>query len=150
MRAVIQRVSRAKVTVGREQTGAIDKGLLILLGVKTGDTGQDAEWVAEKCVNLRIFEDSNGKFEHSLIDTGGSVLVVSQFTLYGNCRKGRRPSFSSAAGPGQAEALYETFVACLRQRGVDVQTGVFGAHMHVELVNDGPVTLIVDKNGSEE
>jgi D-aminoacyl-tRNA deacylase len=143
MRALLQRVTEARVTVDKTVTGEIGRGLLVLLGVSKLDTAADAEFVAQKVLNLRIFEDENGKMNRSLLDTGGAMLVVSQFTLYGDCRKGRRPSFDDAAPAEQARALYEHFVAIAR-RTVRVETGVFQAHMSVSLINDGPVTLIVE------
>jgi len=144
MRAVVQRVSRAKVTVAGEITGEIGGGLLILLGVADEDTSEDASYLAEKLTGLRIFPDDEGKMNRSLIEAGGSMLVVSQFTLLGDCRKGRRPSFIKAARPEQAVSLYNTFVAEIRGRGIPVATGRFQEHMDVELVNDGPITLLVD------
>jgi D-tyrosyl-tRNA(Tyr) deacylase len=144
MRAVVQRVSRASVTVDHRITGAIGKGLLVLLGVAKGDAEASAVYLLDKITNLRIFPDDAGKMNLSLLDTGGSLLVVSQFTLYGDCRKGRRPSFDHAAPPAEANHLYEYLVAQARARGITVQTGVFQAHMDVELLNDGPVTLIID------
>ena len=144
MRAVVQRVSRARVTVGAETTGEIGPGLLVLLGVSVDDTPERARWLADKVVGLRLFNDADGKMNRSLLDVGGSALVVSQFTLYGDCRKGRRPSFIAAAGPELAVPLYEAFVDAVRAQGVPTATGRFGAMMQVELVNDGPVTLIVD------
>lgn len=144
MRAVVQRVSRAKVTVEGEVTGAIGPGFLVLLGVAEGDTAEDALALADKIVGLRVFEDPDGKMNLSLGETGGAMLVVSQFTLLGDCRKGRRPSFIAAARPEVANALYEHFVADVRRRGIAVGTGKFQAHMDVELVNDGPVTLLLD------
>ena len=144
MRAVIQRVSRASVTVGGAVVGSVGKGFLLLLGVTHGDDESDAAWLAEKVAHLRLFEDDEGKLNRSLLDEGGEVLVVSQFTLYGDCRKGRRPSFVAAAEPEKARKLYEDFVGRLRAQGPSVATGVFQAHMNVELVNDGPVTLVVD------
>lgn len=145
MRAVVQRVERASVTVEGEVVGHIGPGLLILLGVTHEDGPEQVRWLSEKCVNLRIFEDEAGKMNRSLLDLGGGALVVSQFTLYGDCRKGRRPSFVAAARPEQAVPLYEAFVAALGELGVhDVQTGIFAADMAVELLNDGPVTLVVD------
>ncbi|MDG2382878.1 MAG: D-aminoacyl-tRNA deacylase [Pirellulaceae bacterium] len=144
MRACIQRVTRAKVSVGPDVTGSIEQGLLVLLGVGHDDSDQDAEYLAEKTVNLRIFEDSEGKMNRSLIDVAGGLLVVSQFTLWGDCRKGRRPSFVAAAEPQRAEQLYEKFVETARQRGLEVHCGRFRSMMQVELVNDGPVTLLLD------
>jgi D-aminoacyl-tRNA deacylase len=143
MRALLQRVTEARVTVDKTVTGEIGAGLLVLLGVSKLDTAADAEFVAQKVLNLRIFEDENGKMNRSLLDTGGAMLAVSQFTLYGDFRKGRRPSFDAAAPSEQARALYEHFVAVAR-RTVRVETGIFQAHMSVSLVNDGPVTLIVE------
>lgn len=144
MRAVLQRVSRASVTIDGEVVGRIDHGLLILLGVAGTDTAADAEWLADKIVGLRIFNDADGKMNRSLLDVGGSALIVSQFTLFGDCRKGRRPSFIDAAGPELAIPLYEAFQVAIKAHGVPVATGRFGAMMQVELVNDGPVTLIVE------
>jgi len=144
MRAVVQRVSRAKVTVAGEVTGEISLGLMVLLGVADDDGQEDAGYLAEKLVGLRIFPDGEGKMNRSLVEAGGAMLVVSQFTLFGDCRKGRRPSFIKAARPEQAIALYKAFVAEVRGRGITVATGRFQEHMDVELVNDGPVTLLVD------
>ena len=144
MRACIQRVSRGKVTVDGRVVGEIGHGMLVLLGVTQEDVQKDASFMAEKLIGLRIFQDDDGKMNRSLIDSGGSMLVVSQFTLLGDCRKGRRPSFVAAAEPELAEQLYEYFVAEVRQGGVQVATGTFRAQMDVELVNDGPVTLLVD------
>jgi D-tyrosyl-tRNA(Tyr) deacylase len=144
MRAVVQRVSRAGVRVGGEEVGAVGTGLLVLLGVAPGDTEDGARWLADKVVGLRIFPDGEGKMNRDVAEAGGGVLVVSQFTLYGDCRKGRRPSFVGAAPPEVAEPLYEVFVAAVRANGVPAATGRFGAMMQVELVNDGPVTLIVE------
>jgi D-aminoacyl-tRNA deacylase len=144
MRAVIQRVSRAKVTVANEIVGEISSGWLVLLGVGPTDTAKRADWLAEKVANLRAFDDANGKMNLSVQDVGGSVLVVSQFTLYGDCQKGRRPSFIGAAPPAVAEPLYEAFVTALKMLGVPVATGRFAADMQVELVNDGPVTFVLD------
>lgn len=144
MRAVVQRVSQASVTVAGQITGQIERGLLVLLGVGQGDGEREVDWMAEKLVGLRIFEDQAGKMNRSLADIGGSMLVVSQFTLYGDCKKGRRPSFIDAAPPELAEQLYESFVAAVRSRGIDVATGRFREHMHVALVNDGPVTIWVE------
>jgi D-tyrosyl-tRNA(Tyr) deacylase len=144
MRAVLQRVRQARVRVGDEVTGEIGPGLLVLLGVAQGDTPEQARWLAEKVVGLRIFQDGEGKMNRDVAEAGGAVLVVSQFTLYGDCRKGRRPSFVGAAPPETAVPLYETFIEAVRALGVPVATGRFGAMMDVELVNAGPVTLIVD------
>ncbi|HTN75193.1 MAG TPA: D-aminoacyl-tRNA deacylase [Pirellulaceae bacterium] len=144
MRAVVQRVSQASVTVAGEVVGQIERGLLVLLGVATDDTAADARTLAEKIVQLRIFDDADGKMNLALIDIGGGLLAVSQFTLFGDCRKGRRPSFIAAAPPELAEQLYETFVSVARSQGVMVQTGRFRAQMDVALVNDGPVTLLLD------
>ncbi len=144
MRAVVQRVSQSRVTVEGEATGEIGIGLLVLLGVGTADQEKDADYLAEKIVNLRIFEDDQQKMNRSLIDIGGALLAVSQFTLLGDCRKGRRPSFVAAAPPDLAEHLYEYFVTQVRNRGVLVETGRFRAMMAVSLVNDGPVTLVLD------
>jgi len=144
MRAVLQRVRSSRVVVAGEVVGEIGRGLLVLLGVRTGDTADQARWLADKVVGLRIFEDDQGKMNVSVADVGGSVLVVSRFTLYGDCEKGRRPSFIAAARPEVAEPLYEAFANAVRLHGVPVATGRFGAMMQVELVNDGPVTLILD------
>ena len=144
MRAVVQRVSRAAVTVEGEITGRIGTGFLVLLGVSEEDTVADAEYMANKIVGLRVFEDQEGKMNLSLQEIGGQMLVVSQFTLFGDCRKGRRPSFIAAARPEKANQLYETFVGLVREQGIHVETGVFQAMMDVELVNQGPVTLLVD------
>lgn len=144
MRAVIQRVSRASVAVDGEIVGKIGRGLMVLLGVTHSDTPADATWLAEKAVGLRIFNDADGKMNRGLSDVDGSVLVVSQFTLYGDAQKGRRPSLAAAARPEQAIPLYEGFVNGIRALGVPVETGRFGAIMVVELVNEGPVTLILE------
>lgn len=144
MRAVVQRVSRASVIVDGKITGNIDHGIHILLGVKTGDTEKHADWLMEKCVNLRIFDDADGKFNHSCLEIGGHVMVVSQFTLYGDCRRGRRPSFTGAASPELANQLYEYFVRQLRNKGLNVATGIFAARMRCEIINEGPVTIIID------
>jgi D-aminoacyl-tRNA deacylase len=144
MRAVIQRVSRASVTIHGQIVGKIGPGLLVLLGITHTDNPADARWLAEKIVGLRIFNDADGKMNLGLTDVGGSVLVVSQFTLYGDAHKGRRPSFIAAARPEQAIPLYEAFVNGIKALGVPVETGRFGAMMDVELVNDGPVTLILE------
>lgn len=144
MRAVVQRVAEARVDVDGRTVGAIGRGLLVLLGVGEGDGEQDLAYLAEKTAGLRIFEDEQGKMNLSVADVGGAVLVVSQFTLYGDCRKGRRPSFTPAAAPETANRLYEEFVLRLRAAGLEVATGVFQAHMRVHLLNDGPVTLLLD------
>jgi D-tyrosyl-tRNA(Tyr) deacylase len=144
MRAVVQRVSQASVEVEGRVVGQIDGGVLVLLGVGAGDGAVEAALLAEKIAHMRIFPDQEGRFNRSLLDVGGGALVVSQFTLYADTRRGRRPSFSAAAAPELAEPLVEAFVTALRQRQVAVATGVFGAHMHVALVNDGPVTIILD------
>lgn len=144
MRAVVQRVSRASVTVDGSVVGAIESGFLILLGVAGTDTQQDVNWLAGKIAGLRVFEDDQGKMNLGLSEAGGAALVVSQFTLLGDCRKGRRPSFVAAARPELADSLYQSFVAELRGRGIHVETGTFQAQMQVELVNDGPVTLLLD------
>ena len=144
MRAVIQRVSQASVVVAEETVGAIDQGLMVLLGVAQADTSQDAVYLAEKTAGLRIFEDDDGKMNRSVEDIDGSVLVVSQFTLLGDCRKGRRPGFTDAAPPELADRLYQEYVNALRNRGIIVATGVFRADMQVALVNSGPVTLMLD------
>ena len=144
MRAVVQRVKSSSVQVDGKMVGAIGPGLMVLLGVADGDGKKDADFLAEKIPNLRIFEDDQEKMNLSLIDTKGKMLVVSQFTLLGNCRKGRRPSFVDAAGPDEANALYEYFVEKVQEKGVAVETGRFRAKMEVSIVNDGPVTLIVE------
>jgi D-tyrosyl-tRNA(Tyr) deacylase len=144
LRAVVQRVTRAHVAVDARIAGEIRAGLLILLGVARTDNPESASYLAEKIANLRIFPDAAGKMNLSLLDVKGAVLVVSQFTLYGDTRGGRRPSYVQAAGPEQANPLYEEFIRSLRALGVPVETGVFQAHMEVELVNDGPVTILLD------
>ncbi len=144
MRAVLQRVQRAKVTVGSEVTGEVAAGWLVLLGVAPTDAPKDVEWLADKVANLRAFDDADGKMNLSVQDVRGSVLVVSQFTLYGDCMKGRRPGFTGAAPPAIAEPLYEAFATALQLLGVPVATGRFGADMQVELLNDGPVTFVID------
>lgn len=144
MRAVVQRVRSATVRVGGDVIGRTDGGLLVLLGVTHGDTVADAVWLAQKIVGLRVFADDQGKMNRSVADVNGGVLVVSQFTLYGDCQKGRRPSFVAAAAPELAEPLYEHFVTAVRAEGVPVATGRFGADMQVELINDGPVTLVIE------
>ncbi|MGQ7277984.1 MULTISPECIES: D-aminoacyl-tRNA deacylase [Brevibacillus] len=144
MRVVVQRSREASVTVGGEIVGQIEHGLVLLVGITHEDTEKDVEFVADKIAHLRIFEDSEGKMNHSVLEREGQILSVSQFTLYGDCRKGRRPNFMAAARPEQAEPLYELFNAKLREKGLRVETGRFGAMMEVRLVNDGPVTLIVE------
>jgi D-tyrosyl-tRNA(Tyr) deacylase len=144
MRVVVQRTKRASVTVDGEVTGQISKGLVLLVGVTHDDKQEDAVYLADKIANLRIFEDTAEKMNLSLLDVGGEILSVSQFTLYGDCRKGRRPNFMDAAKPDQANQIYEAFNSLLRDKGIRVETGRFGAMMDVELTNDGPVTLIVD------
>jgi D-aminoacyl-tRNA deacylase len=144
MKAVVQRVSSARVEVDGEITGEIDRGLLVLLGVAREDEEKDAAWMAEKIVGLRIFEDSEGKMNRALLDVEGALLAVSQFTLLGDSRKGRRPSFIAAAPPETAEALYGTFVSKTRSLGARTEMGKFQAHMAVHLVNDGPVTILLD------
>jgi D-aminoacyl-tRNA deacylase len=144
MRACIQRVSEAHVTVDGAVPGRIGRGLVVLLGVGQGDGDAEVAWLAEKIVGLRVFEDEAGKMNRSLADVGGAMLVISQFTLYGDCRRGRRPSFTDAAPPELAEQLYEGFVGVVKKAGVEVATGRFREHMMVSLVNEGPVTLWVD------
>lgn len=147
MRAVVQRVSKAAVSVGGQQVGAIGPGLVVLLGIHRNDGKHELVWMAEKLINLRIFPDENGKMNRSLAELNQEMLIVSQFTLYGDCRKGRRPGYSEAAPPDRAEELYNTFVEEIRRRGVETATGQFQAMMEVSLVNDGPVTLLVDSAG---
>lgn len=144
MRAVLQRVSQASVTVDEAMIGQIGPGLMVLLGAAEGDTQADLDYLLDKALNLRIFPDEQGKMNLSVVDTGGAMLVVSQFTLLAQTRKGRRPSFVKALAPDQAEALYEQFIARVRAAGLQVATGRFGAHMDVALVNSGPVTIILD------
>ena len=144
MRAVIQRVKQSSVKTNNEIVGRIGQGLLVLLGVAKGDSVADADYLANKITNLRIFEDEDGKMNRSLLETGGELLAVSQFTLLADCRKGRRPSFIAAAEPEKAIELYEKFVDGVRQKGVGVQTGRFQAMMEVALINDGPVTVIIE------
>ncbi len=146
MRAVIQRVTSARVTVNGRETGAIGPGLLVLLGVHSDDENRDVSWLAEKIVNLRIFEDNEGKMNRSLLDTGGAMLIVSQFTLLGDCRKGRRPSWSSAAPPETANTLYRDFIAAVDDFGITTESGEFQAMMEVSLVNSGPVTMLLDSH----
>lgn len=144
MRAVVQRVKNSKVTVEEKVTGRINTGLMVLLGVGAEDSSADIDYLAEKIMNLRIFEDNNGKMNLSLLDVGGELLVVSQFTLFGDCRKGRRPSYDRAARPEKAKALYESFLEKCGEFGVTAQTGIFQAEMLVDISNDGPVTLLLD------
>ena len=145
MRVVLQRVSRASVTIHGKVAGSIGVGLVVLVGFTPGDDQARLAWMADKIVGLRIFRDDDDKMNRSIVDVGGAVLVVSQFTLYGNVSKGRRPSFVDAAGPEEAIPLYDWFVAALRERAIPVETGEFGAMMQVDLVNDGPVTLVIDR-----
>ena len=145
MRVVVQRVSRAAVRVDGQTVGAIGRGFLVLAGFAPGDGESALAWMAEKLAGLRVFTDAGGRMNLPLADVGGAVLVISQFTLYGDAAKGRRPSFTDAAPPELAEGLYGRFVELLRQRHVPVETGRFGAHMEVELVNDGPVTLVIER-----
>ena len=144
MRAVVQRVTDAKVSVDDKVTGSIGKGLCVLLGVEADDEKKDLDYIAEKVAGLRIFDDENGVMNRSVLDTGGSILAVSQFTLYGDTSGGRRPSYIRAAKPDKADALYEQLVACWREKGLHVETGVFRTDMQVSLVNDGPVTILLD------
>ena len=144
MRVVIQRVSRANVTVDGRITGKIDRGLLVFVGVGKDDTEDDIAFIADKVANLRIFEDADGKMNLSVTDIGGSVLLISQFTLFGDCRKGRRPDFTAAGAPDTAKILYEKTITAIAEKGVPVETGIFAAHMHIDCVNVGPVTLILD------
>ncbi|WP_425807508.1 D-aminoacyl-tRNA deacylase [Desulfitobacterium sp. Sab5] len=144
MRSVVQRVSRAAVRVDGETVGQIAKGFLVLLGVGREDSSQDLDWMVDKIIGLRVFEDEEGKMNRSILEEKGEILLVSQFTLYGDCRKGRRPSFSTAAPPQKAKALYDEAAAKIAARGVSVETGIFQADMKIDLVNDGPVTLLLD------
>ena len=144
MRAVVQRVANASVTVGEETVGAVGAGLMVLIGVSKEDTDKDLKYIVEKVMNLRVFDDENGVMNRSVLDVGGSILAVSQFTLYGDARGGRRPSYFRAAGPEPANELYERAVAAWRDSGIHVETGRFRAEMMVSLVNDGPVTILLD------
>lgn len=146
MRAVVQRTTEASVTIDNMVSGAIGPGLVVLLGIQPGDGAKEIRWMAEKIATLRIFEDDAGKMNRSLVDTGGEMLIVSQFTLYGDCRKGRRPGYSSAAPPEIAEPLYEQFIQEIQGMGIGTGTGIFGANMQVSLTNDGPVTLLIDSD----
>ena len=145
MKAVIQRVTSASVVVNGETVGQIDRGILVLLGVEKGDDEAKADWLAEKICGLRIFSDADGKMNLSVLEVGGSLLVVSQFTIAGNCAKGRRPSFDTAAAPDEGKRLYEYFVAAAKRHGIPLATGIFQADMQVSLVNDGPVTFILER-----
>ncbi|KRG10894.1 D-aminoacyl-tRNA deacylase [Lederbergia galactosidilytica] len=145
MKVVLQRCKKANVTVNEEVVGEIGRGFMLLVGFQEGDTEQTCDWMAEKIIHLRVFEDENEKMNRSLLDEEGSILSVSQFTLYGDCTKGRRPNFMKAAKPEEAEALYEYFNKALRDKGVPIATGIFGEMMDVSLVNEGPVTLILEK-----
>lgn len=144
MRVVVQRSKAASVTVEGKQIGSIPFGLVLLVGITHADSEKDIQWMADKLAGLRIFEDEEGKMNDDITQVGGSILSISQFTLYGDCRKGRRPNFMQAARPDQAEKLYEQFNALLRSKGLNVETGQFGAMMDVQLTNDGPVTLVID------
>ena len=144
MRAVVQRVTRARVTIGGEVSGEIADGLLVFVGVTPGDAESDVAYLADKIAGLRVFDDAEGKMNRAVAEVGGALLVVSQFTLYGDVRRGKRPSFDAAAGPAEARALYESLVTRLRSRGLTCATGRFQEHMEVELVNDGPVTILLD------
>jgi D-tyrosyl-tRNA(Tyr) deacylase len=144
MRAVVQRVLQAKVMIKNEPVGQINKGLLVYLSVGKGDSTKDAEFIAEKIINLRIFADEAGKMNRSVLDIGGSILIVSNFTLHGDCRKGRRPSFDAAAEPELAKELYQKVAQLITQQGVAVEKGIFGEYMHVSSINDGPVTFLLD------
>lgn len=144
MKVVLQRSKAASVSVNGETVGEITSGLVLLVGVTHEDTEEDCRYLADKIIHLRIFEDENMKMNHSLLDVGGEILSISQFTLYGDCRKGRRPNFMAAAKPDEAERLYKVFNDMLREKGLKVETGKFGAMMDVELINDGPVTLILE------
>jgi D-tyrosyl-tRNA(Tyr) deacylase len=145
MRLLVQRIKEAKVTVDGTEIGAVNGGLCLFLGIAAGDSEASADYLAGKIAELRIFEDENGKFNRSISDVGGEILIVSEFTLYGDCSRGRRPSFSHAAAPEEARQLYEYFVAKLKERGCKVATGQFQAKMEVSLINDGPVTLILER-----
>jgi len=145
MRLVLQRVSKAEVTVAGQRVGSIGAGLVVLLGVGPADTASDISWLVKKCVELRIFEDGDGKMNRSVQDVGGSILLVPQFTLYGRCNRGRRPDFTQAASPEVAEGMYQSFGRALEATGIPVEYGVFGAHMKLSLTNDGPVTILLER-----
>jgi len=145
LRAVVQRVKRGNVSVGGETIARIDRGFVILVGVARGDTAETARWLAKKCAGLRVFEDNDGLMNLGLADVGGKAIVVSQFTLYGDCSRGKRPSFTGSAPPEVAEPLYGVFVEAMRSEGIEVSTGKFQAKMQVDIANDGPVTLILEK-----
>lgn len=144
MRAVVQRVKKSRVIVEGRLVGEINKGVNVLLGISKEDTIEDLKYIKDKIINLRVFEDENDKMNLSLLDIKGDILAISQFTLYGDCRKGRRPNFMNAMGGDEAKALYEEFVKMLKESGLKVETGEFGAHMNVEIENDGPVTILLD------
>ena len=144
MRAVVQRVKKSRVIVEGRLVGEINKGFNVLLGISKDDTIEDLKYIKDKIINLRVFEDENDKMNLSLLDIKGDILAISQFTLYGDCRKGRRPNFMNAMGGDEAKALYEEFVKMLKESGLKVETGEFGAHMNVEIENDGPVTILLD------
>lgn len=146
MRAVVQRVSSSKVTVDNEVIGSIDRGFNVLIGISKEDTVEDLKYIKDKLINLRVFEDENDKMNLSLLDVKGDILAISQFTLYGDCRKGRRPNFMNAMGGDEAKDLYIQFVNMLKETGLKVETGEFGAHMKVDIQNDGPVTILLDSN----
>ena len=150
MRAVVQRVRAARVEVEGRTVGEIGRGFLVLLGVARGDTAREAEWMAQKLAGLRLFEDAEGKMNLGLEEVGGAILIVSQFTLLGDCRKGRRPSFTEAAPPEEADRLYQLVVGKMKTNGLRVETGVFQAHMQVHLTNDGPVTLLLDTTAGQD
>ena len=149
MRAVVQRVSRANVTVDGTIAGSIKQGLLVLLGIGKKDTKNDIAFISDKIVNLRIFEDADGKMNLSVKDIGGSILLISQLTLYGDCRKGRRPDFMAAGPPEMAKQIYKETIAAVKEKGVPVETGVFAAHMDIDSINDGPVTLLLDSKKTQ-
>ena len=145
MKTVLQRVTEASVTIDGAVHGSIGRGFMILIGVGTADTEEEADWLARKIVNMRVFEDENGAMNRSLLDTGGSILAISQFTLYADCRKGNRPNFMAAGRPEMSQPLYEYLCRALESYGVKVETGIFGADMKVALVNDGPVTIVLER-----